>query len=188
MPNGPAAAASPPPPATAALLDAYRQVLAVLFLSSLVLLALLAVPLIIAEYKKIPLPILAFVALSGALGAFFSALTRLYSLENLPAALIRPGFTLGNWHLFLYALIPSITGIIGAVFLYVTIAAGIVDGDLFQKFKCDASACDGLTGLLSYSPASVKDYAKALVWGFIAGFSERLVPDALSRLETSGKG
>jgi hypothetical protein len=31
----------------------------------------------------------------------------------------------------------------------------------------------------SYGPAQASDYAKALLWGFVAGFSERLIPDAL---------
>jgi hypothetical protein len=189
MPDESATDERPSPPDRAGLFEAYRQMLAFLFLSSLVLIALLAVSLFVAEYKKVHLTILPFVALSGALGAFFSALTRLYSLERLPAALIRPGFNLRNWHLLVYALIPSITGMIGAVFFYVAIAAGLIQGELFQHFECapDADTCDSLTGLLSFSPATVKDYAKALVWGFVSGFSERLVPDALSRFEKSGK-
>ena len=33
-----------------------------------------------------------------------------------------------------------------------------------------------------YWPSSPEDYGKALVWSFIAGFSERLVPDVLQRV------
>ncbi len=34
----------------------------------------------------------------------------------------------------------------------------------------------------NWSPAKATDYSKALLWGFIAGFAERLVPDVLGKL------
>jgi hypothetical protein len=174
---------------TAELFSAYRQMLAFLFLASLGLLAVITITLLVAPHFNITLSILVFVALSGALGAFFSALARLYSLADLPAALVRPDLKLRNWHLFMYALIPPIVGAIGAIVFYVCVASGLIQGDVFQKFKCKPSDfdCNSLDGLLNYSPETVTDYAKALVWGFVSGFSERLVPDALSRLEKSGK-
>jgi hypothetical protein len=177
------------PPDTSEMFAAYRQMLATLFFTSLVLIIIITVILLSAKSNKDDLQILPFVALSGSLGAFFSALTRLYSLEQLPAALFRPDLRLQNRHLLMYALIPPIVGAIGAVFFYVCLAAGVIQGDMFQKFQCSPNVCNcnSLTGLLSYAPATVTDYAKSLVWGFVAGFSERLVPDALSRLEKRGK-
>ena len=41
----------------------------------------------------------------------------------------------------------------------------------------------------SYLPIKPEDFGKALVWSFIAGFSERLVPDLLQSLVAKqGKG
>jgi len=39
-----------------------------------------------------------------------------------------------------------------------------------------------------YVPAGPQDVGKALVWAFIAGFSERLVPDLLQGLVVKEQG
>jgi len=180
-------------------LHAYRQVLTVHFLAAFVVMIGIAVPLLKLETSNragteatSAITILPVVILSGALGALVSALQRLYKLEHLPAALVHPLPGLSDWHLWLYSLIPPIIGMVGAVLFYLLLAGGIIDGPLFQHFHCDrqGASCDGsLAGLLSYSPQSVQDYAKSIVWGFISGFSERIIPDALARLEsTASKG
>jgi hypothetical protein len=189
VPNDKETPPQPPPPTNPAeVLAAYRQMLSFLFFATLTIVILTATPLIWVVWKKpdVSLPILAYVALSGCLGAFFSALSRLYSLKQLPAALLSVDFrSLRNHYLLMYSLIPPIVGIIGAVFFYVVIASGLIHGDLFQHFKCylGDDKCNSLNGLLEYGPEKVEDYAKSLVWGFVSGFSERLVPDTLSSLE-----
>jgi hypothetical protein len=184
------------------IFEAYRTMLVSLFLSTIILVIIMAVLLVWADSaikKSVPaaadasipiasvnLPILAFVAMAGALGAFFSALSRLYSLNDLPAALMHPDLRrLRNKYLLMYSLIPPLTGIIGAVVLYVMVAGNLLDGDLFAHFECSLGKdqCGKqFINLLSWAPDQAKDYAKALVWGFVAGFSERLVPDAIGRL------
>lgn len=167
------------------MMGAYCQLLSFLFAATLVVVFIIGGPLLYMDIvKKFDVPFLPLVALCGALGAFFSALMRLYSIEQLPAALVHRDLKkLRNVHLLIYSMIPPLTGMIGAAVLYVAIAGGMVDGVLFQEFKCrhDSGACDSLSGLLNYGPKDVVDYAKALVWGFAAGFSERLVPDAMGR-------
>jgi len=176
--------------------QAYRTMLTSLFLSTFILVLLITILLLIGNHfaksadtpTGVDLPILAFVAMAGALGAFFSALRRLYSFEELPAALMHPQLRgLRNRYLLMYSLIPPLTGIIGAVVLYVMVAGHIVAGDLFANFVCtrsDHMPCSGafLDLLASWSPATPGDNCKCLVWGFIAGFSERLIPDAIGRL------
>ena len=86
-----------------------------------------------------------------------------------------------NWsRLFL----PAVNGAIFAVLFYMIIVAGLVQGDLFPKVQnLEDKAGIRLNGLFEYGkPLSSVDYAKLIVWSFLAGFAERLVPDTLTQL------
>lgn len=161
-----------------AMLGIYRRMLAIIFVATLVMIAALSA----LVYWASDLTLL-FVVLSGGLGAVFSMLTRLYSLRDLPGLLDEPGFELKGIHLLMYTLAPILVGMIGAIFFHACVAANLITGDLFQHFKqCDSSAA-GIQRLLDCPPDTAADYAKCLVWGFVSGFSERLVPDQLRHLE-----
>ena len=178
-----------PPPQQ---LELYREALLWLFRWTLVVIVIISVLLIIMERsdEKYRLPIFILVVLAGALGALFSTLTRLYTLRELPAALLladekRPK----GAYLRVFCLVPPIVGMIGAAFFYVFMQTGIITSNMFVDFTCNRSnECEGLGCLLSYSPSLPADYAKAIVWGFVAGFSERLVPNVLARLENADNG
>lgn len=136
-------------------------------------------------------PLLATVMLTGALGAFFSALTRLYSFKELPRVLIERKLTLPTMQLLMYSLIPPVVGAIAALVLYLAFAGNLITGDLFPHFTCNETSqnaqnaieCQKFGSLLSSDhPRFAQDFAKVIVWSFIAGFAERLVPNTLDAL------
>jgi hypothetical protein len=79
--------------------------------------------------------------------------------------------------------LPAIDGAIFAFVLYMLVRAGLLAGDVFPKFSSE----DNKNGLVLLDflrqgrPEAASDYAKLIVWSFIAGFAERFVPDTLSR-------
>ena len=62
----------------------------------------------------------------------------------------------------------------------------IIQGPFFPEFSCELLEPENCNEfqlfLTEWSPNEAKDYAKAIVWGFIAGFSERFVPDILNKV------
>jgi hypothetical protein len=84
-------------------------------------------------------------------------------------------------------MIPPLIGAIAAVTLYLIFAAGLVTGTMFPEFHLsplNPRADDFDNFVQNWQPVLPTDYAKAIVWGFIAGFSERFVPDILNRLSS----
>ena len=136
-------------------------------------------------------PLLPVIALAGALGAFFSMLMRLYNFEDLPKVLVSDDLDgLPTTHLVIYSLVPAVVGAIAATVLYMLFASGLLKSELFPAFACKKgeNACNTFAMLIGeWSPNQATDYAKSIVWGFIGGFAERLVPDALQTLSQSAK-
>src|SRR5580704_5531361 len=107
--------AQPDPAAAAAgqlkpeLLNAYKLMLGYQFIGAVGLILVLALGLIamyVITWKWDP-PILGLVTMAGMLGAFFSALTRLYRVDQASIALITPTVSqLGGRYLFMYSLVP----------------------------------------------------------------------------------
>lgn len=170
-------------------IDIHRTIVLWLFLATLFFVVLLAVALLIAESTDEPLlTILPVVIFAGILGSFVSALKRIYSSTDIfPIKEYSVHLKNSNGYLIAYSSIPPLVGAISATVLYVIFASEIIKGPFFPSFTCKAvctiAGCDDFHNFMkSWSPTSAQDYAKAIVWGFIAGFSERFVPDILNKV------
>ena len=79
-------------------------------------------------------------------------------------------------------LVSPISGALFAGIFYIVFVAGLVQGSLFPAFAAKTENPLGLFAFFaSATPTLMVDYAKLVVWSFIAGFFERMVPDTLSR-------
>ena len=174
-----------PPSATPAgdAFEIHRQMVIALFTATLIVSVALAAGLIASRVTA-----LMVVAAGGALGGFVSALRRLYAFQRVfPQNFFRSMRRI-NLYLIVYSMIPSLVGAIGAVVLYMVFASGLIKGDLFPAFELsqlDPKPDDFQNFIANWQPSGPIDYAKALVWSFIAGFSERFVPDLLDRFASS---
>lgn len=123
-------------------------------------------------------------AFMGSLGGFVSMLQRLQKIGsgNTHLSLIEMEY---GQHSILYQ--SLITGAIFATVLLVIFAGGLLRGDLFPDYSTDNQAGVGFIDFLRNASGNSTQFAKLLVWSFIAGFAERLVPDFLDRVIARGK-
>lgn len=125
------------------------------------------------------------VMFAGAAGASISLQNRLQRIPTTGDSIINL-FALkhGQTSLFL----NPIMGALFALFAYLLFVSGFVTGDIFPKVRISE-----VTGnprdyhsfgsyLYSMAPIDSRNFAKLLIFCFIAGFAERLIPDALDRL------
>jgi len=133
---------------------------------------------------------LVFALLIGGMGSCISFFLRIPKLGDTEL-----GFIVTSW----WALIvPALVGTIMGGFIYIVFFAGILTGDggnglftsnLFPLFT-EPTLSEGETltmkTALQIRPATIQDLGKLLVWCFLAGYSERLVPNILQGLEDRG--
>jgi hypothetical protein len=126
-------------------------------------------------------PVVPAVMALGALGATVSAQRRLQDSFDQDASIL---------NVTKYLRVPPsvyLVPVIGAIFAFVlmlVLTAGLFPTDLAPQLSPVLAKPDGKTWqMLTVGPiGSEVEYAKLLVYAFLAGFAERLVPDTLDRL------
>jgi hypothetical protein len=120
----------------------------------------------------------------GLLGGFVSIQQRLKKFGDEELELLSR-----SW--FQILLIPIYGGIFAGM-MYIGFLSNIVEGPLFPKFASPpfsqpVASTDDIRAFFARTyPASGSDLAKLLFWSFVAGFSERLVPQIIERSQTEG--
>jgi hypothetical protein len=116
----------------------------------------------------------------GLIGGFVSIQQRMKDVKDEELDLLSR-----SW--FQILLIPVYGGIFSLV-LYLAFLSGIVEGALFPRltipgFGTPPSTQDMKNLFLSTYPTTGVDLAKLIFWSFVAGFSERLVPQIINKTE-----
>lgn len=131
----------------------------------------------------VPLSAFELVALAGLFGGFVSVQQRLQATTDVDPFFKRLELSAG-WGSIV--LIAPLMGIVFAIVLFEIFVTGAVSGTLVPAFvKVDPTKVDPSTFTsfgVGSTPATPADWAKLGVWGFVAGFAERFVPDVVSRL------
>jgi hypothetical protein len=124
--------------------------------------------------------------MAGIMGGFVSVQQRLKKIGTEELTLLAE-----SW--FQVLLIP-VYGRIFSLVLYLLFLSGLLEGSLFPKFGQAVAAGAAITpppGLdagnirnffLNTYPSTGQDLAKLIFWCFLAGFSERLVPQIITNI------
>lgn len=130
-------------------------------------------------------PALLVVLFSGMLGGFVSVQQRFQSFTNEGDPIYNISELIhGRSSIYL----APVSGAVFAMVLFLMFLGGLLGGSLFPMFPSVLNTQDSInvpsfmSVFTDAAPQGLIDYAKLIVWSFLAGFAERLVPDALSRV------
>jgi len=133
---------------------------------------------ILAKLGLIPYETLIFV--SGTVGGAANSFRR---IQNLSTTKTEPSDVMTERLVTIQIYLSPFVGGVFAFVLYTIFMAGFVQGALFPVFASGKEAYKTFSDFASLTiPATNADVAKAIVWSFIAGFSEGLVPNFISKI------
>lgn len=118
----------------------------------------------------------------GLLGGFVSIQQRIKGIHNDELEVLS-----GSW--FQILLIPIYGGIFALV-LYILFLSGILQGHLFPGFYVPSPPSNGQPPdtefmkslFMEIYPQTGEDFGKLIFWSFVAGFSERYVPQVITSI------
>jgi len=117
--------------------------------------------------------------LCGIVGGFVSIQQRLPKVSNTELGMLTK-----SW--FQILLVPIFGGVFALV-LYCVFLSGIISGHLFPEFFVPQAGNNGPDDQFMWDifsktyPKTTEDFAKLLFWCFVAGFSERFVPQIINK-------
>jgi energy-converting hydrogenase Eha subunit C len=76
---------------------------------------------------------------------------------------------------------PIVAGLLGWI-CYAFFLTGMLQGSLFPEFTGTDQPYANFGSIFDINPKTTIDAAKALLWAFVAGFSEKLIPNILDKL------
>lgn len=132
----------------------------------------------LAREGRVPWTSLIFIA--GTVGGVVNNFRR---IQKLSLARVQTTTPMSERLVTIQIYVSPFVGGVFAIVLYGLFMSGLVRGDLFPTFQSVAEPFQGFRAFAALAmPETNGDMAKALVWAFIAGFSEGLVPNFISKV------
>lgn len=126
---------------------------------------------------KVDFPLTMAIFITGAGGGIISTYFR---LKNVASTKVET-----NAILQIY-ITPIIAGLLGWI-CYAFFITDMLSGPLFPEFVNKQDEYQGLRSVFEIQPKHTLDAAKALLWAFVAGFSEKMIPNILDKLAAQGE-
>lgn len=137
----------------------------------------------LAKADKVPWTTLIFLA--GTVGGVVNNFRR---IQKLPQVRLKQSSVMAERLVTIQIYVSPFVGGVFAIVLYGIFMSGLVQGALFPAFKSADESFATFDRFAALSmPNKNTDMAKALVWAFIAGFSEGLVPNFISKITKDAK-
>jgi hypothetical protein len=132
----------------------------------------------LAKFGLVPYETLIFV--SGTVGGVVNSFRR---IQNLTTTNVQESSAMTERLVTIQIYVSPFVGGVFAFVLYTIFMAGFVQGSFFPVFASGKETFKTFGDFAAVTiPATNSDVAKAIVWAFIAGFSEGLVPNFISKI------